>query len=615
MSGERKHIYQGHGKPNFVPEMRAAHYDDLDTGDQYLSTGTESVADWRLIKQKSDAQLWINEGGQYDVTEGVKLVEVEGTQPVVLNLSEEVMTSAMHRFELFAWGSGEGTAQLRLKAEAMDIHTLAVKGFNVVAGNNNDLIITRKGFSGLWVEVIIVNGMVSLFERFVISDDNSGGGSGSDDFAKITYENFWEALRFGRFGFSMGDNGHLEYEHCVAHPDAGGSFKLSGQGQPLGAEFIDYQSAGGRLYIRMPDWGVAPPPAARFKSDIHSWWGNMGSAMHVVHGGGIDCDYRIEAGGNRVKLSDKVEISVMGVWAEFFGTEIPESERTSVNWWFKLGNVEVNLDFYTYLGPESGLRMRVNAPSLPYNSGVNTGLQYPFAQDETCYLGAHVSASDVAGEYVLEIGFGNDNDWIELENIIVQEVDLILRGEDQVNYTSTSGIVQFNVNNLNAPFKVALRSLAGNIELQERQERGEEGGEEEATGLNELLLTVPSEWWPGDYPAIRAIRFMKLDEEEPVAEVDLNQIGLISGDGYLNVEWNGAPAYLVLNQSNQVHLSLDGQVPEDFHSIEIDFENLPWATVGQFTANIPGSDPMMQTETGGPTNGNTTLEIRFVYPH
>jgi len=44
-----KHIYKGNGAPTFIPREAGHHYVDLANGNQYLSVGTTTAGDWRLV--------------------------------------------------------------------------------------------------------------------------------------------------------------------------------------------------------------------------------------------------------------------------------------------------------------------------------------------------------------------------------------------------------------------------------------------------------------------------------------------------------------------------------------------------------------------------------------
>lgn len=44
-----KHIYKGSGAPTFVPREAGHHYVDTLNGNQYLSVGTDTAGDWRLV--------------------------------------------------------------------------------------------------------------------------------------------------------------------------------------------------------------------------------------------------------------------------------------------------------------------------------------------------------------------------------------------------------------------------------------------------------------------------------------------------------------------------------------------------------------------------------------
>lgn len=44
-----QHTFEGSGPPASTPTVNGAHYTDTLNGDAYISTGTSSAADWKLL--------------------------------------------------------------------------------------------------------------------------------------------------------------------------------------------------------------------------------------------------------------------------------------------------------------------------------------------------------------------------------------------------------------------------------------------------------------------------------------------------------------------------------------------------------------------------------------
>ena len=74
-----KHIYKRAGAPNFAPPQIGHHYIDLITGDQYLSKGTTTTADWVLISGDDKVKV-----AATDTTAGYLLGKVSAGSGIVL---------------------------------------------------------------------------------------------------------------------------------------------------------------------------------------------------------------------------------------------------------------------------------------------------------------------------------------------------------------------------------------------------------------------------------------------------------------------------------------------------------------------------------------------------
>lgn len=166
-----QHIFVGEGAPVAAPLSVSAHYTDTLTGNQYVSIGTGSAADWRLTVLASAGRLMIMEPGEYPVGQELRAVYASiHAGDVVLTLTEAVIRGGSS-FDLFVNGNEFESQPRRLvlrgpsEQEQLDIMFSAFQGDGYGAesgpGDNGQQVsfwVTES--PQLWLSIRVVAGAV-----------------------------------------------------------------------------------------------------------------------------------------------------------------------------------------------------------------------------------------------------------------------------------------------------------------------------------------------------------------------------------------------------------------------------------------------------------------------
>ena len=164
-----QHIFVGEGAPAAAPLSVSAHYTDTLTGNQYVSIGTDSAADWRLTVLASAGRLMTLEPGEYQVGQELRAVYASiHAGDVVLTLAEAVMRGGSS-FDLFLNGNQFESQPRRLVIrgpsgqEQIDVMFSAFQGEGYGAeseqgDNGQQLLFWVTESPQLWLSIRVVEG-------------------------------------------------------------------------------------------------------------------------------------------------------------------------------------------------------------------------------------------------------------------------------------------------------------------------------------------------------------------------------------------------------------------------------------------------------------------------